>query len=188
MKIENYKILRDRSPPFLLAQSNCLQRKSDYVCRRFKNSSMKYTKFLGILILFGILIIEGCKKKNLCEIVSSKGRIIGYNPCRYYTPLNNRKDAGFVIEIDNGSNKDTVVSYNIPNDIFQFPNVDDFAATNGQFLYTPDVQDIFQIKFNYRFTPENEKTAVLCLANIWTAPFNAAVKSKEVYITCISPQ
>jgi hypothetical protein len=149
---------------------------------------MKYIKFLQILILFGILLTGGCKKKNLCETVASKGRIIGYNPCRYYNPLNNRKDPGFVIEVDNGANKDTVVSYNIPTDIFQFPNVDDFAATTGQFLYAPNIQDKFQIKFNYRFTPEVEKTAVLCLANIWTAPFDAAVKGKEIFITCISPQ
>ncbi len=149
---------------------------------------MKYIQFLGILLLFGVLIIEGCKKKNLCETVTSRGRIIGFDPCHYYTPSNNLKGAGFVIEIDNGMMKDTVVNYSIPQDIFQFPNVDDFAATNGQFLYTPDIQDKLKIKFNYRFALYNEKTAVLCNGMVWTGPFYAAVKGKEIFITCISSQ
>lgn len=154
--------------------------------------SMKHNHIIKQLFFFFLLItsiVLGCKKKdNLCETVSSKGRIIGYNPCRYYTPINKRKDAGFVIEIDNGITKDTVVNYNISDGLFQFPYIDDNAATNGQFLYTSDIQNKFKIKFNYRFALENEKTAVLCLANIWTGPFYAAVKGKEIFITCISQQ
>lgn len=149
---------------------------------------MKHKQFLIIILLFGMVIGEGCKKKKSCESVISIGRIIGYDPCSYYTPSNNIKDAGFVIEIDNTTNKDTVVSYDIPNDIFQFPDVDGFTATNGQFLYPLDVQHKFKIKFNYRFAEENEKTAIICSWDINTAPFNAAVKGKEIFITCISPQ
>lgn len=154
-----------------------------------KTRCMKQIQFLGILILSDVFIIAGCRKKNnVCETVSSKGRIIGYDPCRYYTPTNKRKDAGFVIEIDNGISKDTVVNYSIPEGLFEFPNINGFGATNGQFLYAPDIQDKFKIKFNCRFALENEKTAVLCLHNIWTGPFYAAVKGNEIFITCISPQ
>lgn len=148
---------------------------------------MKLKQALIIIALFGVLINDGCKKKNLCETVTTKGRIIGYNPCWYYTSSNNRKDAGFVIEIDNITNKDTVVSYDIPNDIFQFPDVDDIAATNGQFLYATNFQQKFQIKFNYRFALENEKTAIVCRGSVYTAPFDAAVKGREIFITCLSP-
>lgn len=141
-------------------------------------------------MLFTLIMFLSCKKEKtgLCQNVSSRGRIIGYDPCRYYTPINKRKDAGFVIEIDNGITKDTVVNYSIPEGFFQFPYINDYAAMNGQFLYALDIQDKFKIKFNYRFALDNEKTAVPCLANIWTAPFNAAVKGKEIFITCISPQ
>lgn len=149
---------------------------------------MKYIQFFGLLLLSGVLSIEGCKKKKLCEKVYYSGRIIGYNPCWYYSPVNNRADAGFVVEIDNSINKDTVVSYNIANDIFQFPSVDDFSASNGQFLYAAVAQDKFQIKFNFRFAPQTEKTAIVCRGNVYTAPFDAAVKGKEVIINCISPQ
>ncbi|MEJ7822825.1 MAG: hypothetical protein WKF85_10915 [Chitinophagaceae bacterium] len=153
---------------------------------------MKLNHIIKQFLFFFLLvtsIVLGCKKKDdLCETVSSKGRIIGYDPCRYYTPMTIRKDAGFVIEFDNGITKDTVVNYSIPYDLFQFPNIKDYAATNGQFLYAPDIQDKFKIKFNYRFALDNEKTAVPCLANIWTGPFYNAVKGKEIFITCISPQ
>lgn len=150
------------------------------------NRTLRHFFFFFILTTF---IGFSCRKKNvLCETVSSKGRIIGYNPCRYYTPSNKIKDAGFVIEIDNGITKDTVVNYSIPDDLFQFPYIDDNAATNGQFLYILDTQDKFKIKFNYRFALENEKTAVVCRGNIYTAPFDAAIRRKEVFITCISRQ
>ncbi len=149
---------------------------------------MKTYFILTVLIFFlALFSSSSCKKTKEC-LATSKGRIIGYDPCRYYTPINKIKDAGFVIEIDNGVTKDTVVSYNISDDLFQFPYIDGNTATNGQFLYTPDTQDKFKIKFNYRFALENEKTAVICLANIWTGPFYAAVKGKEIFITCISQQ
>jgi hypothetical protein len=152
-----------------------------------KNSSL--TILLITLLFLSSRTIQSCKKKeNLCENVISKGRIIGYNPCRYYTPANQRKDAGFVIEIDNGTTKDTAVAYNIPTDIFEFPSIDGFAATNGQFLYSVNIQEKQKIKFNYRFASETEKTAVLCLGSINTAPYDAAVKRKEIFMTCTSPQ
>ncbi|MCK9403781.1 MAG: hypothetical protein M0Q26_10320, partial [Chitinophagaceae bacterium] len=74
-------------------------------------------------MLFILTMFFSCKKEKtgLCQNVSSRGRIIGYDPCRYYTPINKRKDAGFVIEIDNGIAKDTVVNYSIPEHLFLFP-------------------------------------------------------------------
>ena len=150
---------------------------------------MKHAQFLVILLLLAVFIIAGCRKRsNLCDNVSSKGRIIGYDPCRYYTPSSKLEGAGFVIEIDNGITKDTVVNYRIPQDLFQFPYIDGFGAINGQFLYTPDIQDKFKIKFNYRFAFDNEKTVFPCIDIINGAPFYAAVKGKEIFITCISPQ
>ena len=153
---------------------------------------MKYNHSLIPFLLFFLsstVMFLGCKKKdNLCETVSSKGRIIGFDPCRYYTPSNKTEGAGFVIEIDNGTTKDTVVNYSIPQDLFQFPDIVGFAATNGQFLYAPDIQNKLKIKFNYRFALDNEKTAVLCNGMVWTGPFDAAVKGKEIFITCISQQ
>lgn len=150
---------------------------------------MNHNQFVGILLLATVFIISGCKKKNnLCQNVPSKGRIIGYDPCQYYTPVNKRKDAGFVIEINNGTTKDTVVNYSILQYLFEFPYINGDAATNGQFLYAADIQDKFKIKFNYRFALDNEKTAVLCNGMVWTGPFYAAVKGKEIFITCMSPQ
>jgi hypothetical protein len=149
---------------------------------------VKHLQFASILLLAISLIIEGCKKKNSCETIISKGRIIGYDPCRYYTPSNKIKNAGFVIEIDNGTSKDTVVNYSIPQDLFDFPDIDGFTATNGQFLYPADIQEKFKIKFNYRVTPDNEMTAILCNSMVFTGPFYAAVKDKEIVIFCISKQ
>jgi hypothetical protein len=154
---------------------------------------MKHRKSLlrRVLLTIGILlpIIYSCEKhKSIpCE-TNAKGRIIGYDPCRYYNPITHREDAGFVIEIDNGISKDTAINYSIPGGLFEFPYISDYTATIGQFLYAPDIQNKFKIKFNYRLALENEKTAVPCKANINTALFNAAVKGKEIFMTCISSE
>jgi len=152
---------------------------------------MKHNKFLKAIFIITLpsLLFSYCKKNdNKCEVVSTNGRIIGYNPCRYYTPINDMLNPGFVIEIDNTTSKDTVIIYAIPTDLFQFPNIDESSAINGQFLYEPVLQDKFKIKFTYRFVPDNEKTAVVCRGNIYTAPFDAVIRGKEVSITCISKQ
>jgi hypothetical protein len=145
------------------------------------------TLFLvGVILVTVLTFITCCKKQSHCD-PSSKGRIIGYDPCRHYTTATSSvQGLGFVIEIDNDTFKDTVVTYEIPNGLFQFPYIDDFAATNGQFLFASDIQDKLLIK--YRLALESEKTAVLCKANIYIAPFNTAVKGKEIFISCVSGQ
>jgi hypothetical protein len=137
-----------------------------------------------------LLIIYSCEKhKDIpCE-PSAKGRIIGYHPCRHNSwATSHVQGLGFVVEIDNGISKDTAVTYGIPNDLLEFPAINDYAAMNGSFLYHRSVQDQLLVRFNYRFASDNEKTGVLCLANIWTAPFDAVVKGKEIFISCVSKQ
>ena len=126
-------------------------------------------------------------KPDSCATVSSKGRIIGWNPCCHFMNSNKVMGAGFIIEIDNGATRDTVASYNMPDGLFQFlPSY--ILDSHSNYLFVPDVQDKFKIKFNYRFVPDDEKKYCLCSGSVYTGGFFIATKGKQIVITCISPQ
>ncbi|HRP33074.1 MAG TPA: hypothetical protein PKV73_14345 [Agriterribacter sp.] len=134
--------------------------------------------FIGVFIYLMSVVQFGCKKDNNCKD-KVKGRIIGFHPCWYYAPSNERKDGGFVIEIEDGSSKDTVVSFQIPSNLFPFPEINQMAAINGQYLYPPSLQDQFKIELSYRLIPETEGTFVLCLGNVNIAPFLQATEGQR---------
>ena len=140
-----------------------------------------------ILIFFMVIASSGCKKSadRQCTGALATGRIIGYDPCLNYTTFNKVDGAGFVIEINNENAKDTVVTYDIPGGLFTFlPQYRD--GLYSSYLFRPDVQDLFRIKFNYHFAKPDEKTIVICNGTINTADFSAAVKESEVIVSCIS--
>jgi hypothetical protein len=148
---------------------------------------MKSAIFLTSLSLALIVFcFGGCKKDKFC-IATAKGRIIGYDPCWYFVNTGKVTGSGFVIEIDHGSSKDTTVTYGLPEGKFVFKQ-SYIDGSYSSYLFRPEVQDLFKIKFNYRLAKENEKTAIPCLGIINIADFLAAVKGKEIFISCISNQ
>lgn len=148
---------------------------------------MKFKQLLVVIFLFGCLIMVGCRKKNRCETVTSTGRIIGYNPCGTYVQANRVYGAGFVIELDKATSKDTVVTYQIPEDLFVFkPEYID--KTYSSFLFRPEVQNLFKINFNYKIATDEEKTVIICSGMINTAWYDAAVRHREIFVSCISKQ
>ena len=130
------------------------------------------------------ILFFSCKKK-ICD-ANTNGRIIGYDPCRHYYSGRPIYGSGFVIEIDNGTPKDTVVTYQIPDNLFEFK--DSYIDGYSSFLFRPQVQDMFKIKLSYRYAADNEKTiyASACLAP--TGYFDAATRGKEIFISCITKQ
>lgn len=138
-------------------------------------------------LLFLILICaNSCKKDKAC-VATSKGRIIGYDPCLNFSTFGKVQGAGFVIEIDNGASKDTTVTYGIPERqfVFQQSYIDPGYSS---YLFRPEVQNLFKLKFNYRLAGSNELSFVPCNGMINTAYFQAAVKGREIFVSCISNQ
>jgi len=127
-------------------------------------------------------------KPDSCATVSSKGRIIGWNPCCHFMNSNKVMGAGFIIEIDNGATRDTALTYCIPDSLFQFLPSD---KVDGKYpyLFKPEIQDKFKIKFNYTFTISNAFHNYAC--NV-TTEFQLhplfGVRRKEILLTCVSPQ
>lgn len=136
--------------------------------------------------------------KDTCSNPSAKGRIIGFNPVmsflnfdssrfvRYDTTLG----PGYLIEIQNGDVKDTVISYKITTNQFQYkPLKQDIASL---YLFKQSYQDSLKIKFNYQV--KTDKTEIKPVAfviadgvifNTW---FKFIENRKEIIMNCVSHQ
>ncbi|MGN6533538.1 MAG: hypothetical protein ACTHK0_17485 [Ginsengibacter sp.] len=142
-----------------------------------------------IFLTLAIFVFAACKKNKTknCYTTSGKGRIIGYHPCANYFQANHIYGAGFVVEIDKTTTKDTMVTFQIPEGSFTFkPEYID--GSYSLFLFRPEVQDMFKIKFTYKVAVDNEKTNIVCNGMINTAPYDAAVRNREIFVSCISKQ
>ncbi len=141
------------------------------------------------LFLIAVLLLLGCKKDKSpkCYSITGKGRIIGYDPCAHFVQANRVYGAGFVLELDKTTSKDTVVTYQIPEGLFTFkPEYID--GSYSSYLFRPAVQDLFKINFMYKVTADNEKTFIVCSGLVNTADFGAAVRGREIFASCISKQ
>ena len=138
-------------------------------------------------IVVAVFVITGCKKNKVsgCYAETAKGRIIGYHPCGSYVQANRVFGAGFVLELDKTTSKDTVVTYQIPEGLFIFkPEYID--GSYSSYLFRPEVQDLFKINFKYKVAGDNEKTFIVCNGMINTAWYDAAVRNREIFVSCIS--
>lgn len=132
---------------------------------------------------------------DTCVNVSSKGRIIGFNPfmsflnfdTARFVKYDNTLGPGYVIEIENGVTKDTVITYRITttNNFLLKPSHDNIGSL---YLFKREFQDSLKIKFNYKLV--NEKTEVFILTNTMTNVASIWVNfikiKEEVILSCVS--
>ncbi len=141
-----------------------------------------------LIFILIIITVTSCKKdKRLkCYNTTSTGRIIGFDPCSYYKDPAHVYGYGFVLEIDNGTTKDTVANYQIPDGLFVFPPIENWNAYNGEFLFAADLQDRYKISFSYKTASGSELISVVCPGIINLGPYSQAVKNRQVLLSCIS--
>lgn len=146
-----------------------------------------YMLFLRIPIIMLLIFSSGCDRQQLqrCETAMTHGRIIGYNPCRQYIEWGKVEGAGFVVEIDNGTTKDTTVTFGIPENLFQF-HPEYIDGSYSSFVFRPEIQEKLKVNVSFRYAGNNEKTLIFCNGMINTADYDSAVKGKEILVTCIS--
>ena len=145
---------------------------------------MKY--LLLVICLFWFFMVE-CKKNIVPNYKIYYGTVIGFDPCTGNYTGNAKK--GFVIKMDSVSEYgdtllvDTATTYNLP-DIFTF-SPDLFINYKSSYLFPKSYQDTFKFRFTFNYTPNNQKVAILCLGDIFTAPFSSATKGKQIIINKI---
>lgn len=122
-----------------------------------------------------ILIAFSCEKEN-AEYINTEGYIIGFDPCEGGTIT---KDRGFVITCNNFN--DTLVTYNFPDTIFEFPQ---YLFENYAFNFLfPNTEYLnYKIKLQYRFSSEKEKYYPLCRGDINTWGFSHFIKDRQIII------
>ncbi|HEX8607581.1 MAG TPA: hypothetical protein VF679_02950, partial [Pedobacter sp.] len=109
-------------------------------------------------------------------------RVIGFDPCRNFLNWPSANGAGFVIEVESVGSRDTFVSYNLPAGLFDFQSQD----ITSSFLFTLEAQERYKVAFAMQEVQPDKKTSVICNGMVWTAPFTAAVKGREIILSCVS--
>ena len=93
-----------------------------------------------------------------------------------------------MIELDKSTSKDTVLTYQIPDNLFIFPEIDELKAINGLFLFPVELQNQYKIQFSYKLPSDNEKISFPCLAIVNLGPVYSATKGRQILTSCISKQ
>ncbi|WP_276358961.1 hypothetical protein [Daejeonella sp. H1SJ63] len=136
------------------------------------------------LFVFAIIVLTayGCKKaKNPCDDSNLKeAYIIGFDQCTAGKQSFDGK--GFVIVTNDF--KDTLVTYNLPDSLYQFPP-SHFANRKFSFLFPDSVKLKYKIHFAYRILKSDEKQYFICTADVLTADFIWFVKDRQIKILCI---
>jgi hypothetical protein len=145
------------------------------------------------IIIMGVictLIYSSCKKnktpQEVCFDNLATGRIIGYDPCRSFAEYGKNFGAGFTMERVVNGVKDTVVCYNIPENLYQFQA--NYITINSSFLFDPNIQNLHKISFYYRNVNPSERNYFICSPLANPADFLVAIKDKEIKISCITKQ
>lgn len=126
-----------------------------------------------VLTIVLVSVFSSCNK----EVYSDVGYIVGFDPCTGGFLDNENK--GFIIITE--QSKDTLLTYNLPPDIFTFPNAY-FANYWYVFLFPDSAKYDYKISFEYSFTEENDKVASFCVADIYLGDFNYFVRNRQVIL------
>lgn len=139
-----------------------------------------------LCILFVAITLFSCTKTDNNHKIYN-GTVIGFDPCTGGYTDNSKK--GYVIKIDSVSETggvvtiDTATTYHLPG-IFSFgPSL--FSDYWDSYLFPPAYRDSFRFRFSFSYTPDHQKVAILCLANIFTGAFYTATKGKQIIINKI---
>ncbi len=146
---------------------------------------------MKLIFLFLVAAIStfSCKKDKSpkCYSEIGYGRIIGYHPCADFVQANKVYGAGFVIELDKATSMDTLVTFRIPEGLFNFkPEYID--GSYSSYLFKPEIQNLFKINFKYKIAGDNEKTNIICNGMVNTAWYDAVIRNREIFVSCISKQ
>jgi len=128
-----------------------------------------------------VFIFNSCKDNGLCTTCDnfSDGFVIGFDPCTGVEDPNGG-EVGFLIHVN--SQKDTVVAYNFPAGIYDFPP--EYFINYRYECFFPDSALLdFPIKIKYRPVTENEKNHPVCRGDILTGQFNPEDQIKLLTIT-----
>jgi hypothetical protein len=90
---------------------------------------------------------------------------------------------GYILALT--SPRDTVLTYNLPAEVGALAAQAHYLPGSPIPLFTPD--SFIRLKLGYSLLAPAEQTAQVCLATVWTAPFNRLTNNgREIRVLCAS--
>lgn len=134
---------------------------------------MKIANF--VLLIF---IAIACEKPNV-KVFQTEGYIVGFDPCT----IRHNYDIGYIIfTIDL---QDTLVTYNFPDNIYEFP-VEYFANYMNSAYIPVSARYDFKVRFSYTIARENERTIHECLSDFNNGDFSKQILNNQIIIKSAS--
>jgi len=126
-------------------------------------------KLLFLLILLPalavFLLFTGCEEDNSDGYGPEEAYVIGYDPCTViYDTTNNSwvGSQGYVVTLS--EREDTVLTYNLPDTLFDFPPEYFCFPCEGSFPRSE--WKTYKMTIDYEYVEEDEKFFAICLAII----------------------
>jgi hypothetical protein len=129
---------------------------------------------IKIVILLCLLLAMCSKHED--ENILKEGYIVGFDPCSFQ---HNYKLGLAIITKDL---KDTLMTYNFPDTLFNFPS-NYFSNYYNSGYFPSKARYEFDIKFAYTIADKDQKVYNLCTPDINQADFNNAT---QVIITSVT--
>ena len=131
-------------------------------------------------MLMPLVMVSGCSKKDPEPDCSQEGYIIGFdqNTAGYTRDMGK----GFVIAFTHSP--DTVVTYNLPDTLYDFPP-ELFQAYQFTCFFPEAERKKYKIVLGYRYARKEEKTAVVGTHDKDEYEFSHFVRGREIILQCI---
>ncbi len=142
--------------------------------------------FKRFKILLLLLTASCCNEDDsqFCDTCNNfqDGFVIGFDPCTGVLKPNGG-NVGFIIA--NPSKRDTVVAYNFPSGIYQFPD-EYFIHYTFDCMFPDSAWNDFPVKIKYKYAEETEKHYPLCRGDILLYCFNKFIDNDNDQIVIIA--
>jgi hypothetical protein len=123
-----------------------------------------------ILIFLCLVVLISCEKKDDRNII--EGYVVGFDPCSFIS-----NHIGYVLVSENL--KDTLITYNFPEEKFSFPPTLFSNYLNSGYFPTT-VRYAYRVKFEFKEATGNDLIYLLCPGYLNESEFINAIQAITV--------
>lgn len=127
-----------------------------------------------VFSIFLCFIILTCER-NDDKLLYAEAYIVGFDPCT----IRNHYDVGYVLFTTDS--KDTLVTYNFPNNIYSIPS-EYFANYMSSAYFPQQARYEFKIKISYTKAMDNERVIHDCTTDFFFGDFSKQILHNQIII------
>ncbi len=135
------------------------------------SSAMKLSlSFLSVCALL-LLLLAGCHEKEVIPSQNEIAYVIGFHPCTAHAIKK-----AYILELP--QTKDTVVTYNLPDSLYQFPK--ELFRDKLIFLFPLSEQKKYPVRLTYH--QAQQQTLIACTTDIHLVGYDSVVEGREIIV------